>query len=221
MQIKNKALSLYYQKQRSLIIIITLQNYHTMTATINNLTIENKGHVIQIIEKFGLSSKRVEMMHFVMRVGKSDYTFVAANDTTGWDNNYKNGTFNSQEAAAEAAFDLAVKTVSELEAAFADGYPEKSPAFRSRTADLLLQLKMLLYDATAQYNKFRNKLEKAQEKRDSLNGLFVSAGSLTEAKQFCLELLRQADNTILSTMQDAADAGDIVIRLRNLIIEAE
>jgi hypothetical protein len=193
-----------------------------MTATINNLTIENKGHVIQIIERFGLSSKRVEMMYFVMRVGKSVYTFVAANDTTGWDNNnYTNGTFNSQEAAAEAAFDLAVKTVSELEAAFADGYPEKSPAFRSRTADLLLQLKMLLYDATAQYNKFRNKLEKAQEKRDSLNGLFVSAGSLTEAKQFCLELLRQADNTILSTMQDAADAGDIVIRLRNLIIEAE
>ena len=125
MQIKNKrpifvlskAAELNYYQHRLKIII--------MTTTINNLTIQNKGNAIQIIESFGLSSKRVETIYFVMRVGKDAYVFVAANEAADFDKeNHKNEVFGSQEAAAEAAHNLAVKTVEQLETAFEIGYTE-------------------------------------------------------------------------------------------------
>jgi hypothetical protein len=125
LQIKNKrpifvlskAAELNYYQHRLKIII--------MTTTINNLTIQNKGNAIQIIESFGLSSKRVETIYFVMRVGKDAYVFVAANEAADFDKeNHKNEVFGSQEAAAEAAHNLAVKTVEQLETAFEIGYTE-------------------------------------------------------------------------------------------------
>jgi hypothetical protein len=108
-----------------------------MATTINNIAIENKGNAIQIIESFGLSSKRVETIYFVMRVGKDAYVFVAANDAADFDKeNHKSEVFGSQEAAAEAAHNLAVKTVEQLEIAFEIGYTEIAQNSTSTTTKL-------------------------------------------------------------------------------------
>jgi len=108
-----------------------------MTTTINNLAIENKGNAIQIIESFGLSSKRIETIYFVMRVGKDAYTFVSADDAADFDKeNHKNEVFGSQEAAAEAAHNLAVETVEQLETAFEIGYTEIAQNSTSTTTKL-------------------------------------------------------------------------------------
>jgi hypothetical protein len=89
------------------------------TFTIGNITIENNYPAINIVENFYASAKERQTLYTIVAVSKGVYTFVGANDWDAFHNEvFINGTFASAQLAAEAAFNLAVKTATELEAAF-------------------------------------------------------------------------------------------------------
>lgn len=89
------------------------------TFTIGNITISNNYPAIDIVENFYASATERKTLYTVMPISKGVYTFVGANDWDAFYNDiFTNGTFASAQAASETAFDLAVKTATELEAAF-------------------------------------------------------------------------------------------------------
>jgi len=95
------------------------------TFAIGNITIENNYPQVDIVENFYVSAKERQTLYTVMPISKGVYTFVGANDWDAFhDDIFTNGTFASAQAAAESAFALAVQIATELEAAFAAGYPE-------------------------------------------------------------------------------------------------
>jgi hypothetical protein len=92
--------------------------------TIGNIVIENNYPSIDIVENFYISAKERRTLYTVVAISKGVYTFISE-DRADFDNDiFTNGTFTSAQAAAEAAFALAVQIATELEAAFAAGYPE-------------------------------------------------------------------------------------------------
>jgi hypothetical protein len=99
------------------------------TFAINNLTVtQNHGNTTITAENMFRGGTHSTYVAQVLAIGKGAYTFVECqfdNEQTdaAYDGNPVHGTFPTLQAAAQAAFDFIVAMVSEIESAFAAGYP--------------------------------------------------------------------------------------------------